>query len=424
MNHPRILALVLVSVAAGACSSAAPQPSERRGEVKSALADTISCTYTVIEQCAKVPCGPPVILSQVIEPDVHVQRLADRITKQCKACVTDADCVGVPPLPGGPRCDSNHRCSPPISYPTPCHQWTEGQLEFQSSLAHMVMGTGVFTTDPQPRVVGLGVTADATVTDEHPNENQGAAPTIRLGEESFGLVRVEQPALTTSTGVTAAGLTLSIASNGNHWGPNGRRIAIHRLKRSWVEESTTWNCPAGSDPANSSRDCSVRWKMDADPGSQAPYVGTATATALITNDQTGDVTFDVTADALFFSAHPEQNFGWLIKNVGEDASGNVELWSREGDVPPSLTIVSPPDPLGPWGPYYTGTIPPVNHNGFGFPDPPSPIARGTVINGRFTIDYLAAGRQYAGHNVPGTAIHAYNDVRLTCSGSTAITPLP
>ncbi len=69
-----------------------------------------------------------------------------------------------------------------------------------------------------------------------------------------------------------------------------------------------------------------------------PFMGTATATALISNNQTGTVDFDVTSDVQSFISNSSANYGWLIKKTDEGANGRVQFGSRQSSSTPQLII--------------------------------------------------------------------------------------
>jgi YD repeat-containing protein len=56
------------------------------------------------------------------------------------------------------------------------------------------------------------------------------------------------------------------------------------------------------------------------------------------NGQTGEVEWDVTADAQAFLDGTAVNYGWIIKKLDEGAAGRVEYSSREGVAPPALIL--------------------------------------------------------------------------------------
>ena len=64
----------------------------------------------------------------------------------------------------------------------------------------------------------------------------------------------------------------------------------------------------------------------------------STATATITNNQTGVIELDVTSDVQSFLNGSSQNFGWLLKKVDEGDTGRVNFGSKESSNFPKLII--------------------------------------------------------------------------------------
>jgi hypothetical protein len=95
------------------------------------------------------------------------------------------------------------------------------------------------------------------------------------------------------------------------------------------------------------------------PGQPAlrPWAEPSTATALISNGQSGDVAFDVTSDIQSFVSGSTPNYGWIIKKDLEGRPGAIEFDSREsasgtgprlvltyeipGNPPPAADLVQP-----------------------------------------------------------------------------------
>lgn len=147
-----------------------------------------------------------------------------------------------------------------------------------------------------------------------------------------------------ASGVASAKLRLWISGNGNHWGAIGQTVGAYRSTSGWAEPGATWHCPNDTNPSNSSPDCGPVWDMDNYPN--WPFQQTPTGTALLTNDQSGWVEWDVTADVTQFLAGSSTNFGWLIRKTDEGQTGAVDYSSREGAVAPQLVLVAgtPPPP--------------------------------------------------------------------------------
>jgi hypothetical protein len=73
----------------------------------------------------------------------------------------------------------------------------------------------------------------------------------------------------------------------------GRTIGAYRLTTAWSEAAATWDCPADTNLDNATPDCAAPWNGGS-------FVAAPTATALITRQTTGSVSFDVTADVTAF----------------------------------------------------------------------------------------------------------------------------
>jgi hypothetical protein len=186
------------------------------------------------------------------------------------------------------------------------------------------------------------ITGDTYLRQGEPNQNFGTAAILRVRPtgDNRALLRVNSATLAAAIGdatVVAARLELTIALNANNWGPSGREIALHRLIVAWTETGATWNCAVDSVPGNLQAECAgaTAWEMgQAGPN---PWVATPTATTTITNEQTGVLAFDVTADVAAWRAGT-LNAGWVLKRVDEGPSGAVEFGSRESASTPLLVL--------------------------------------------------------------------------------------
>lgn len=182
--------------------------------------------------------------------------------------------------------------------------------------------------------------ADSYVKSGQPNKNQGGEAILRIQDSgnNRALMRFDQAAIAVAVGsghLTQAKLRLNIYSNGNNWGTNGGAVAVHRLLQAWSELGVTWNCPDDTNTANSSSDCTP-WVMN--DSSRYPFLVTPTDVIAHTNNVTGPVEWDVTADVQAFLAGAAINYGWLVKKTDESAAGRVDYSSREGTVIPELVL--------------------------------------------------------------------------------------
>ncbi|MCI0489398.1 MAG: hypothetical protein L0229_22625, partial [Blastocatellia bacterium] len=133
-------------------------------------------------------------------------------------------------------------------------------------------------------------------------------------------------------------------------------VDAHRLLVDWAEgngrnsvmagggpgfrgtgEGVTWECAKDTNISNHAPDCAMQWNG-------GDFAVAATASTLHTNNQTGDVSWDVTADLLGGAS-----YGWLIKKQVEGQNGQVRYYSREGaslagnaNLAPRLVLVYSP----------------------------------------------------------------------------------
>lgn len=146
-------------------------------------------------------------------------------------------------------------------------------------------------------------------------------------------------------------LKMTLVSVNSNWGATGRQIDVDKLNHSWVEgngtwfqngyrgigSGVTWNCSVDSDIPNDSADCSGSTAWDMLDESSWPFDDTPTATATITNNETGTVTFNVSSDVQAF-LNGTANNGWLIRKDDESQEGDLQFGSRESAYVPQLVI--------------------------------------------------------------------------------------
>ena len=192
---------------------------------------------------------------------------------------------------------------------------------------------------PGPHTVHFGAVADTYLRDGSPNQNQGdeTALRVRSSGHNRALVRFDAAEVADVVGtgeVVAASLDLTIELNADNWGTTGRTVDAHRLLVPWSELGATWNCASDGDVTNQQPDCDPQW----DGGT---YAATASGSVVHTNDLTGPIHFDVTADVAAFLAGTAEDHGWLVKKTLEGQNGHVEYTSREGTAAagPGLTVV-------------------------------------------------------------------------------------
>ena len=205
----------------------------------------------------------------------------------------------------------------------------------------------------------LTPSADSYIKQGSGNENEGASSFIRLQQTGHnrGLVKFDESQIQAAVGSYqnyTAKIKLTISDNGNNWGSTGRTINIHRLTQNWVEgngfidgnspsnrgtgSGTTWNCASDSNISNSSANCSGSTQWEMTTSSLWPFISSPTASTNITNNQSGVIELDVTADVQSFISNTNQNYGWILKKDQEGSSGRIEFGSKESMIPPQLVI--------------------------------------------------------------------------------------
>ncbi len=196
----------------------------------------------------------------------------------------------------------------------------------------------------------LPVSADTFITATSPDREHGRAAVLRVEKSGpsralVGFAPGSLAAAVAGNQVLAAQLQLGVAANAKNWGAAGRTIGAYRLTTAWSEAAATWDCPADTNLDNAVPDCAAPW-------SGGSFVAAPTATALITRQTTGSVSFDVTADVTAFFAGTATD-GWLIAKTGEGLAGRIDFTSREASSGQAAQlIVEVQVPSG-------GTTPPV-----------------------------------------------------------------
>jgi hypothetical protein len=84
-----------------------------------------------------------------------------------------------------------------------------------------------------------------------------------------------------------------------------------------------------------------------------PFVNSPTSQALLVNNQSGWVEWDVTADLAAFLTGSATNFGWVVRKTDEGGTGRVDFSSRESANAPQLVIYPGPTPPPPSSPTLT-----------------------------------------------------------------------
>jgi hypothetical protein len=208
--------------------------------------------------------------------------------------------------------------------------------------------------------------ADTFVRAGDTNANQGAWSYLRVraSGENRALVRFDQAQLAAAIGtgrLVSATITLDILRSSG-WSKTRGTISVHRLLSDWAEGNgsntsgkraatqrgtgpgATWDCAVDANIANRHKDCSgaTEWEMgrlSRRSGSTHPWIDTATATATIQTNQSGSLSFDVTADVVAFLSGEATNNGWIVKKDAESQPGRVRFSSRETSSGPQLVVV-------------------------------------------------------------------------------------
>jgi hypothetical protein len=197
----------------------------------------------------------------------------------------------------------------------------------------------------------LPTTADSTLTQKHPHQNEGANPLLTLekiqGKASRCAVAFDL-ANENINGLAKATLVLSIdpASHVTGWG-NGETVSAQALSADWVEgngksfgfkkqdvvagsgSGTTWFSPIDDNISNGSANSASSWNGAA----QATLPATAPP-VIVTNHTSGTLEFDVTADVLNGAD------SWLILKDQENRGSQLSFFSKESgeDLSPKLVL--------------------------------------------------------------------------------------
>lgn len=205
-------------------------------------------------------------------------------------------------------------------------------------------------------VTTLTASQDSFIAGISPNSNNGAGTYLQLtrtGHER-ALVAFNQSQIQSAIGDDpnyTASLVFTITYDDNNWGATGRQIDVDRLTQNWVEgngsfvqnlnkgtgSGVTWNCAIDANISGVLPNCSGSTAWDMTNTANWPFVSTPTATATITNNKTGTVSFNVTADVQAFLSGTTNN-GWVVRKDDETKDGVIQFSSREGDNAPELII--------------------------------------------------------------------------------------
>ena len=199
-----------------------------------------------------------------------------------------------------------------------------------------------FVSDAPPTPLAIKAVRDTILSKRNQHQNEGANSFLTLekiqGKASRSTVAFDLSAVDLNT-VSRATLVLTVdpSQQVNGWG-NGRTISAQTITTPWQEgdgkslglkkkdqitgsgTGATWFSPSDEDISNDSANSAVNWN-----GAEASASPPTSPAVQIVNFQSGEVTFDVTADVLNGAEH-----GWLILKDQENVGSKVSFYSREG----------------------------------------------------------------------------------------------
>jgi len=197
----------------------------------------------------------------------------------------------------------------------------------------------------------LPPTADSTLTQKHPHQNEGANPLLTLekiqGKASRCAVAFDL-ANENVNGLTKATLVLNIdpASHVTGWG-NGETVSAQALSADWLEgngksfgfkkkdavagsgSGTTWFSPIDENISNDFANSVSQWN-----GGQNATTPATAPPVIVTNHTSGTLEFDVTSDVLNGAD------SWLILRDQENRGSQISFFSKESgpDLAPKLIL--------------------------------------------------------------------------------------
>jgi len=186
----------------------------------------------------------------------------------------------------------------------------------------------------------LTASRDGDISGNHPNRNRGALDSMEVARPVRSLVGFEQAAIAAAVGsgtLRQAMLRLTIGLNEDNWGPQGRTVGVHRMRREWTEAGVTWQCADDAAPTNHQQDCDAGATWDMTAPDPALWKGTPTDSRLVTNGLRGVMEFDVTADVAAYLAGAA-NDGWIVRKADEEGRGRISFLTRESSAGPELVL--------------------------------------------------------------------------------------
>lgn len=225
----------------------------------------------------------------------------------------------------------------------------------QIDIEHSIAGSSVQCGSPPGEEQEFRTNKDATILHQRKNQNNGAALTLRVENQTRSLVGFDLSLYDDLSAVTSAKLVLTVSNNGfdippyspsTGWPLGGGETYVARLDdgfESWVEGNgnnyptpknpkgsgpgVTWNCATDNNVANEKPDCSgvFFWKTGG-----KKHQGVLRGPALHTDGMLDGtkVVFDVTDDVIAGIGPKDTKFiTWFILVKG---AGSVAYYSREG----------------------------------------------------------------------------------------------
>lgn len=196
--------------------------------------------------------------------------------------------------------------------------------------------------------VDLFASADASISQESPNENTGDDQVLVIdgvSPERF-LIRFDEDSIRQALATAppaSAKLQLGILATSFL---QVEVVSLHRMQAAWEEDGVTWNCPDDSKPNNPQQDCPDPWNggaFDPEPAATA-LIDPSTLVPPMGFPHLSILEFDVSQEIEAILAGGT-HFGWLIRFAGEgqftpeDGPVEAAFYSREGFAPEPQLII-------------------------------------------------------------------------------------
>ena len=209
----------------------------------------------------------------------------------------------------------------------------------------------------QAETLDLRPVADTTLIETQPDNNMGgqlffAAGTTQNYPRVRGLVQFDIAGLPVGAIVNAVTLTIEMVKQPRD-GYNSTTIGLHRMLQSWGEGTKVSPDPNSPGMGAQATAGEATWnarlfgsQLWATPGGAAGTDFAGSASSSIDVYGTGDSPYTFSSesglidDIVYWQAHPELNYGWMLKSVDEDVNFTARRYaSREdADFAPFLHI--------------------------------------------------------------------------------------